>query len=282
MHPVARRLVNGRGSLFEAATMVAHVLVIEAAAGLVLVDSGIGLDDVHNPGERLGRAFLSAVRPVLDERITALRQIEALGYQARDVRHVVQTHLDVDHAGGLPDFPDAEVHVLRDEHAAAMARATLRERHRYRPTQWAHGPKWQLHEPERGERFLGFERVRAIVEPEVLLLPAIGHTRGHAVVAVATERGWLLHAGDAYFNHAEASEPPRCPPALQFFQTAFAVDNAARLANQQRLRELKREGGGAVRVFCAHDEEEWSALRAHAEKDRGASPHAQKKSAGAA
>jgi glyoxylase-like metal-dependent hydrolase (beta-lactamase superfamily II) len=278
MHPVARRLVNGTGSLFEPATMVAHVLVVETAAGLVVVDTGIGLDDVRHPKERLGRAFLNMVRPDLDERITAVRQIEALGYGARDVRHIVLTHLDVDHAGGLPDFPGAEVHVLHEEHAAAMARATWRERERYRPAQWAHGPKWHLHEPERGERFLGFERVRAIVEPEVLLLPAQGHTRGHAVVAIATGDTWLLHAGDAYFHHDETTEPPRCPPGLAFFQTAFAIDNAARLANQQRLRELKREGGGKVRVFCAHDEEELAALRGNGSLRADATP----KSAGAA
>ncbi|MFD0510570.1 MBL fold metallo-hydrolase [Streptomyces aureus] len=30
-----------------------------------------------------------------------------LGYAVDDVRHIVLTHLDLDHAGGLPDFPRA-------------------------------------------------------------------------------------------------------------------------------------------------------------------------------
>ena len=261
MHPVAGRLVNGRGPLFARGILVAHVLVIETSAGLVVVDSGIGIDDIRQASTRLGRLFLGLVRPDLDERKTALRQIEALGYQARDVRHVVCTHLDVDHAGGLPDFPDAEVHVLRAEHEAAMSRRTFIERERYRPAQWAHGPKWRLHEVKDGERFLGFERVRAIALPEVLLLPAAGHTRGHAVVAVASDGGWLLHCGDAYFNHAEVADPPHTPPGLAIFQTVVATDNSARLANQQRLRELKREGGGTVRMFSAHDDEELASFR---------------------
>jgi glyoxylase-like metal-dependent hydrolase (beta-lactamase superfamily II) len=260
MRPLSRRLINGHGSLFEPGTMVAHVLLIESKDGLVLVDSGIGIDDVRDADNRLGRMFLGMVRPVLDESRTALRQIEALGHKAADVRHVVLTHLDLDHAGGLPDFPHAEVHVLRSEHEAAMSRRSLMERERYRPAQWAHGPKWRLHEVRDGERFLGFERVRAIVEPEVLLLPAIGHTRGHAVVAVASNGGWLVHCGDAYFHHGEVADPPRSTAGLSFFQTVVATDNSARLANQQRLRELKREGGGRVRVFCAHDEEELAAF----------------------
>src|SRR5205823_11257354 len=140
----------------------AHVLCIETDAGVVLVDSGIGLDDVRDPEKRLGRAFLSLVRPELDEGITALRQIEALGYQARDVRHVVLTHLDVDHAGGLPDFPAADVHLMGREHDT-MLRPPLRERQRYfiGRRHWSHGPRWVTHEAS-GEEWRGLESVRVI------------------------------------------------------------------------------------------------------------------------
>ncbi len=260
MHPLGRRLLSGEGSVFERATMVSHVLAVESKEGIVLVDSGIGMDDVKEPQKRLGKSFLDGLRPELDESRTALRQLEGLGYEARDVRHIVLTHLDLDHAGGLSDFPDAHVHVLKSEYDAATQRLTRNEAHRYRPIQWAHGPKWELHEVAGGERFHGFERVRAIVEPDVLLLPAGGHTRGHAVVAVRTGDTWLAHAGDAYFHHGEVADPPHCPPGLALFQRMLSVDNAARVANQTRLRELKREAGGSVRVFCAHDEEEWASF----------------------
>jgi len=260
MHPLGGRLVSGRGSIFDRCKLVSHVVLLESSEGLVLVDTGIGTADVADPERRLGKAFLTAAKPELDPGRTALRQLERLGFRASDVRHVVLTHLDLDHAGGLADFPHAKVHVFRAEHEAATSRVTRQEAQRYRPIQWAHGVDWVLHDVAGGERFFGFERVRAIVEPEILLLPAHGHSRGHAVVAIAHEDGWLVHAGDAYFHHDEVADPPSCPAGLALFQRLVAHDDAARLANQTRLRELKREAGGRVRVFSAHDEEELAAF----------------------
>ena len=51
---------------------------------------------------------------------TAAHQIAALGYSLDEVRHIVLTHLDLDHAGGMADFPRAQVHVLAAEHNAAF------------------------------------------------------------------------------------------------------------------------------------------------------------------
>jgi glyoxylase-like metal-dependent hydrolase (beta-lactamase superfamily II) len=56
-----------------------------------------------------------------------------LGYQPQDVRHIVLTHLDLDHVGGLRDFPHAEVHVYAEELDNATAQATTMDRGRFRP-----------------------------------------------------------------------------------------------------------------------------------------------------
>jgi glyoxylase-like metal-dependent hydrolase (beta-lactamase superfamily II) len=123
--PPGARLVNGTGSLLRRGTIVCHCLLVVTDAGLVLVDTGIGLHDVARPVARLGRPFLWALQPRLEPAETAVRQIAALGYQSTDVRHVVLTHLDVDHAGGLADFPQAQVHVHATELAAALHPTTL-------------------------------------------------------------------------------------------------------------------------------------------------------------
>jgi glyoxylase-like metal-dependent hydrolase (beta-lactamase superfamily II) len=255
MCPYGGRLLSGKGALLGSAKLVCHCLLIETDSGLVLVDSGLGLRDVQTPEATLGRPFLLFARPRLDPAATALRQVTALGFAREDVRHVVLTHLDLDHAGGIQDFPRAKVHVLLDEKRAALAPRTRLEKMRYVQAHWEHAPDWVTYEPK-GEPWFGFECVRELagLPPEILFVPLRGHTRGHSGVAVDTGDGWLLHAGDAYFHHAEMDpDRRRCPPLLDVFQRIVEIDGPARVKNQQRLRGLVRENGAEVRVFSAHD-----------------------------
>jgi glyoxylase-like metal-dependent hydrolase (beta-lactamase superfamily II) len=172
------------------------------------------------------------------------------------------THLDLDHAGGLADFPLAEVHVMGQEYEAAMLPRTWMERTRYNPRTWEHRPRWVLHRPE-GERWFGFECVRRIqgLPPEILMIPLAGHTRGHCAIAVETPSGWVVHAGDAYFFAGEMNpREPWCTPGLSLFQDMIATDREARLTNMARLRELILSHGDEVRVFSAHDPSEFERL----------------------
>ncbi|GGO87748.1 MBL fold metallo-hydrolase [Wenjunlia tyrosinilytica] len=239
--------------------MVAHCLLVEGARGLVLVDTGFGTADIADPS-RLGRLFHVTTRPLLDPRQTALSQVRALGRDPADVRDIVVTHLDLDHAGGLADFPGARVHLLAAEHRAAHRRATVLERKRYLPAQWAHGPRWELHEPT--GQWMGAPAAPVLDDPEVLLVPLAGHTRGHSGVAVRREDGgWLLHCGDSYFFHGQTDpERPHCPKPLALADRLLAVDNRARVAGRARLRELRRTRSDQVTLFCAHDPHEFAAL----------------------
>ena len=125
MCPPGGRLMDGRRRPKGVpAALVCHTLLLETDQGLVLVDTGFGLEDVRNPRPRLSPFFLNLNRPRLNEDMTAVRQIERLGFKAEDVRHIVLTHLDFDHAGGLDDFPMARVHVMNDEVEAAAAQRT--------------------------------------------------------------------------------------------------------------------------------------------------------------
>jgi glyoxylase-like metal-dependent hydrolase (beta-lactamase superfamily II) len=251
-----------RGRLAPA-RLVAHCLLVEGERGLTLVDTGFGTADLAE--KRMGRAFIRMAGPALDPAETAIAQVRAAGYHASDVTDIVLTHLDLDHAGGLGDFPDAEVHVFGDELAAATARATLQDKSRYLPVQWAHGPRWIEHEVT-GESWLGFESVQVLGD-DLLLVPLQGHTRGHCGVAVRRPSGgWFLHAGDSYFAHGEKQTPPTCPPGLAFFESLVQTDRRARRANAERLRSLHAEHGPdsgseePVTVFCAHDAVEFDAL----------------------
>src|SRR5207248_9239882 len=133
----------------------------------------------------LSRGFRNLVGPTLDPAEPAVAQIAALGLSPADVRHVVVTHLDLDHAGGLPDFPDAIVHVHAREHAAAMTRTHFKERERYLRAHWAHGPKWELY-TEDGDTWRGLPAVTRLrgLDADIGLVPMHGHTRGHSAIVV--------------------------------------------------------------------------------------------------
>jgi glyoxylase-like metal-dependent hydrolase (beta-lactamase superfamily II) len=243
--------------------LACHCLLVETAEGLILVDTGLGTRDVDHPADRLSRFFLFLLRPDFRREMTALRQVEALGYDPKDVRHIVLTHLDFDHAGGLDDFPWARVHLLAAEREAAELQRTWLDRARYRPAQWSTRGAWRTYEIAAGERWFGFERVAELegLPPDVLLIPLTGHTFGHAGVAVNDGRRWLLQAGDAYFFRGEMNAvSPWCTPGLRFYQWMMQKDKEARLRNQERLRALKREHGRDVEIFCGHDPEEFERL----------------------
>ena len=187
---------------------------------------------------------------------TAMQQIRGLGLDPADVRNIAVTHLDLDHSGGLPDFPDADVHVFRVERDAAVA-PKLTERPRYVRSHFAHDPQWVAHDGG-GDRWFGFESIRVMegIDAEIALIPLPGHTRGHCAIAIRDGEGWILHCGDAYFHRDEIAAEPGCPPGLRLFQTAMAADNGARRNNRDRLQELAQSHGDEVRMFCAHDESE--------------------------
>jgi glyoxylase-like metal-dependent hydrolase (beta-lactamase superfamily II) len=234
---------------------ICHCLVVETDAGLVLVDTGLGLQDVAHPYRRFGVTYKLLLRPVCDPREAAANQVERLGFRRTDVRHIVLTHLDRDHAGGLPDFPAATVHVADTEYREAMARAGRRSRMRYQPSQWRHGPMWARYMAG-GERWLGFDGVSQLrgLPPEILLIPLPGHTGGHCGVAIDIAEGWLLHAGDAYYHAGEIGSGRRWqPPGLALTQWLIDADRGAGRANRERLRAVADDGGNDVAILCSHD-----------------------------
>ncbi len=243
--------------------LVCHCVLIEADDGLVLVDTGFGMRDVLRPYERLSPLFIHLNRIQFDPERTALAQVERLGFDARDVRHIVLTHLDFDHAGGLEDFPEATVHVMEAEEKAARRREGFIARRRYRPEQWDGVRRWRFYERD-GSRWHGFDAVRDLdgLPPEILMIPLPGHTEGHAGVAIDTTEGWFLNAGDVYFNRHEMDRPERrCPPGARAYQRMMAVDPDLHLHNQDRVRRLAQDRRAGVKVFCSHDAAEFEALR---------------------
>ncbi len=227
-------------------TVVCHCLVIESAAGLILVDTGIGLEDVRDPAGRLGQPLIDLAGFQFHEEDTAVRRIENLGLSPQDVRHIILTHGDPDHAGGLADFPDATVHVSQEELDQIQS-----GHFRYVTAHFAPPVRWQPHASE-GHSWLGLETRQVAVAPdvEILLIPLSGHTSGHCGVAVRQADRWLLHVGDAYYLQAELFDHNH---PVDAFASQRADHDKWRRASLNRLRDLIREHSDQVQMVGYHD-----------------------------
>ncbi|MFR9752582.1 MBL fold metallo-hydrolase [Nocardia sp. 004] len=252
--PFGGRLFDGRPGVLRKADSACHCLLIEHSAGLVLIDTGYGEQALVQPDVWVGRQLIRQSNPLLDHPIA--RQVEALGFSRNDVRDIIVTHLDLDHAGGLADFPDATVHVHQAELEAFSGVSGRRERFRYRPVQVAHGPKWSSYaeSDSRDDDWFGFRAVQELrgLPTEILMVPLAGHSRGHIGVAVNDGTGWLLHAGDSYTYHGQLAEKPSMPPGARVFQWIMDTRRELRIENQRRLRGLVGDYGDAVAVFSSH------------------------------
>jgi glyoxylase-like metal-dependent hydrolase (beta-lactamase superfamily II) len=221
-----------------------HCLLISHRDGLILIDTGIGLHDIANPVERIGQAAIDAAGYQFHEKLTAAYQIEMFGYRRAQVHNIVLTHADQDHVGGLADFPNARVHLAKEEFDRLGCG-------RYSSAQFAHQPKWVPHGAS-SERWFGLESrtVNIAEDVDLRLIPLFGHTLGHCGVAVRQDDRWLLHVGDAYYLRAELETDDHPVTSLA---TLRADDNDCRRASLAELRRLHRDHAHEVVMFGYHD-----------------------------
>jgi len=254
IHAYGFPLDDGTGGFFKRGHGVIHCLLVDTGAGLALVDTGWGMRDCTGPSPAV-RQFTSLIGCPRDLNETAIRQVERLGHDPADVKHIFLTHMHLDHAGGLPDFPAATVHVFADEMAACLHPRSLMEWRAYRPEHRAHGPQWQPHTLQ-GDRWFGLDctpPVR-IGEAEFIMVPFTGHTRGHCAIALRVGERWLLHCGDAYGYYRQADPvQPYTHPSGRLMETLVTTGFHMPRRHWVRIRKLVQEHGDEIQTFCTHD-----------------------------
>lgn len=214
--------------------------LIRHPRGDVVVDGGNPLAVVRDARSHWGPLAKQFEVHMTEEQHCAA-QLERLGVAHESIRHVVQTHLHMDHTGALGHFPEAKVHVHARELAAARAEPApigagyIHADYDRPELRWV---------PTDGELDLfGDGTVRLIETP--------GHTAGHMSLLLALkDTGPVLLTADAADNRAQWEGRLR-PRGL------FSRELAARSID--RLRTLARQTGALL--VLGHDPQAWSELR---------------------
>ena len=173
----------------------ATCLLVDTNQGPILVDTGLGIHD-HECPTRLVKIFQKLLGITNAPEECAVNQLSHFGVRPGDIQHIILTHLHCDHAGGLPDFPNATVHVHRMEYEALLHPNSWIERFAYDKADFVHNPHWKLYK-EITDKWYGFDAIHLPFIPKVYLIPLFGHTSGHCGVAVENGRGWIFLAGDS-------------------------------------------------------------------------------------
>jgi len=230
-----------------------HCLILQEGDQVALVDVGIGVKDAEDPVGRLGQQLIDLAGFTFDADETAFRKLEQRGIDPHCLGHIILTHADPDHAGGLADFPQAMVHVSQEE------LDNVNSGHwRYVTANFAHQPKWVPRAINDAEFFgLPARRLPLGFSQDILLVPLFGHTKGHCGVAIPQGDRWFLHVGDAYYLKAELTDLNHTVDQLAEMR---ADDNEARLESLDHLRRIAREHADVVTMCGYHDVTEWRAF----------------------
>jgi len=201
----------------------------------VLVDSGFPAAAYR------GEETASPPWPRLDPADWVVNRLAELGLAPGDIRYLVCTHLDPDHAGSHDAFLGAEWVIQRANLDAA--RAGVPERTARTRSSWDRpGARWRLLDGD------------AELLPGIELIESGGHVPGHQSVLVRLpETGPVLLAIDAIPQRL-GDAPPEARPAAP-----FDLDEAAVRASTRKLVDLaSRE---QAFVIHGHDPEQWPEIR---------------------
>ena len=202
----------------DAIRLTFNSYIVRTPDFLCLIDAGIG-NGKERPDRPLWHRYDGDFMP----------RMNALGYQAKDVDLVINTHLHADHVGWntvktdgawRPAFPNARYVV------AARELAYWQDLYRSDP-HVLHGAYQDSVQPIVAEGLFDAVECPAEIAPGLTLEAAPGHTLGMATVRLRTDHGDVLFLADVLHSPIQLATPD--------LVSNFCVDPAQARATRHRL-----------------------------------------------
>jgi N-acyl homoserine lactone hydrolase len=227
-------------------------LITHPTAGKILVDTSLHPSIAAKPSENFGRIAAWAAQPRVEPGSDLPAQLRARDVDARSIRLIVMTHLHMDHASGISNFPSSTF-VLSDaewQTATTGSRDLLRG---YRPQHYDYAFDYRLIDFNHSvvESYSTFGRTFDLLgDGSVRLAFTPGHTRGHMCVILRLRDRDFVIAGDAVYTVNQLEGGPKQPrPA----------DPHLWRRSLQELQLFHRQYPQAV-IVAGHDPQQWSEL----------------------
>jgi N-acyl homoserine lactone hydrolase len=200
----------------------------------ILVDTGFPAkyaDDAERANLEDGLEIFGRVLRLTYDNLPA-GQLAKIGLAPADIGTLVMTHSDIDHVGGIGEFPQATIVIHADERAYERPRYW----HGRSPITWPDNSTQLIYEDGQ-------------LCPGITLLSTPGHAPGHLSLLVRLpETGNVLLIGDAISRPSELQEG---------FGGAWNHD-LARASADKLMAIAKRENAF---VIYGHDPEQWPQLK---------------------
>ncbi len=215
-------------------------LVIEHPEGTMLWDTGSHpeADAGHWPPGLYAAFEHTGLHPIEDD-------LDDAGYAVSDIDYVIQTHLHLDHAGGLYAFAETGtpifVHERELKHAYYSAKTDQGDI-AYLAGDFDRELNWKVVHGDREQHFEDLEFIH---------LP--GHTPGLLGVRLELdERGTVILAGDQAYLRTNYDDEQPMGGGLLWSERAW-YESLRLLKDEQRRHD--------ARVFCGHDPDDFETLQ---------------------
>ncbi len=221
-------------------------LIRHPGYGPILVDTGLHPSIASDPTENMGRFGNWFYRPQLEPGDDISSQLRDRGVDPASIRLVILTHLHLDHASGIADFPDATLIVSAPEWKAATTGTFPSLRGYHRPQyDYAFDFRTASFDGDQVRSYASFGRtIDLFGDGSVRLAFTPGHSSGHQSVIVRLKDRDMAIAGDALYLESQLESGADLPGVM--------ADAHNYKRSLQEFRLFRRQYPEAV-ITAGHD-----------------------------